>query len=289
MTEVITENESLVSLKRKKQVKKIINSAIFWAIALIVLFPFIWMLSSSLKPETEIFKYPFKLITEKSSLRNYRLVWTGKNSFIKYYKNSVIITFLTVLGSVVFNTMAGYAFARINFRFRNQLFLLYIATMMVPTQVTLIPRYMLFHFAGLLDTHASLILPGIFKVLCVFLMRQSFMQIPFDYTEAARIDGASEWTIFTKAILPMATPSLVTTIILVFTSTWNDYDNPLIFLTSEKLYPITLGLNHFKDELGIQYGPLMAASLTSMIVLIIVFVIGQKTFIEGLTSGGVKG
>jgi|LSQX01.2.fsa_nt_gb multiple sugar transport system permease protein len=281
--------KDVICIKRGKLRKKIVVTVIFWLLAAIALFPFLWMISSSFKAETQIFKYPIEWIPKNGSLRNYKLVWQGSNSFIKYYKNSLIITLLTVVGSVVINTMAGYAFARIKFKHRNALFLLYIATMMVPTQVTLIPRYMIFHFTGLLDSLSCLILPGMFRVLCVFLMRQAFMQIPFDYSEAATIDGASEWTIFTKAILPLATHSVVTTVILVFTSSWNDYDNPLIFITKEKLYPITLGLNNFKDELGIQYGPLMAASLSSMIVLIVVFIIGQKTFIDGLTSGGIKG
>lgn len=273
----------------RKQISKIVRTVLLWMLALVALFPFLWMITSSFKAETQIFKYPIDWIPKHGTLRNYKLVWQGSKSFINYYRNSVVITFFTVLGSVAVSTMAGYAFGRIRFTGRDTLFLLYIATMMVPTQVTLIPRYMIFHFAGMLDTFSCLILPGIFRVLNVFLMRQSFMQIPYDFTEAARIDGASEWQIFMRAILPMAKPAMATTAILSFVASWNDYDNPLIFLSKERLFPITLGLNNFKDEMGIQYGPLMAASISSMIVLIVVFLIGQKTFIEGLTSGGVKG
>lgn len=274
---------------RVKLVKRITITAVMWFVGILMMFPLLWMVSSSFKIEADIFKFPIEWIPSNGTLNNYAQVWAGKYDFFRYYGNSILVTALTVLFSLLVNTTAGYAFGRIRFKGRDALFLVYLSAMMIPQQVTLIPRYMIFNTMGILDSHFCLILPGMFRVICVFLMRQFFMQIPYDYTEAARIDGAKELTIFTRVILPMARPALVTTIILVFTWSWNDYEDPLIFLISEKLFTLPLGLNHFKDELGTQYGPLMAASFSSSILLLIVFLCGQKTFIEGLTSGGVKG
>lgn len=269
--------------------KRIAITGVMWAAGLLMIFPLLWMVSTSFKIDAEVFKFPIEWIPKNGTLKNFQQVWLGKYNFFRYYGNSILVTSVTVLLSVLVNTTAGYAFGRIRFKGKDALFLVYLSAMMIPQQVTLIPRYMIFHYVGILDSHLSLILPGMFRVICVFLMRQFFMQIPYDYTEAARIDGARELNIFTRVILPMAKPALITTIILVFTWSWNDYEDPLIFLISEKKFTLPLGLNHFKDELGIQYGPLMAASLSSILPIIVVFLCGQRAFIEGLTSGGVKG
>ena len=278
-----------LKLRHTQKLGDAVNTIAMWIVGLAMAFPLLWMVSSSFKVEAEIFKFPIEWIPSAPTMQNYAQVWTGKYDFFNYYWNSIYVTGATVILATIINTTAGYAFGRINFKGRDGIFLVYLCAMMIPQQVTLIPRYMIFNTLGMLDTHLALILPGMFRVLCVFLMRQFFMQIPYDYTEAARIDGANEFTIFSRVILPMAKPALMTTIILVFTWSWNDYEDPLIFLISEKLFTLPLGLNHFKDELGTQYGPLMAASFSSMLLLVVVFLCGQKTFIEGLTSGGVKG
>lgn len=275
--------------KLPQKIKTVLLTAIMAALGMITILPFLWMLSSSFKIASEIFSFPIEWIPRNGTLANYETVWNSVYPFGMYYWNSFYITVITLAGALLVNTMAGYAFARIEFKGRNALFLLYLSALMIPNQVTLIPKFFIFNIAGMLDTHLALILPGIFQVFCVFLMRQFFMQIPFDYTEAAKIDGANEATTFIKIILPMAKPAMITCVILIFTWTWNDYENPLIFLTSKDLYTLTLGLNHFVEEMGTAYGPLMAASLSSIVLIVIIFLAGQRYFVEGLTSGGVKG
>lgn len=278
-----------IQRSKRKLIGRIVLTVVMAFLGIVMISPILWMISTSFKMPLDIFTFPVEWIPKNITFANYEKVWGGSYEFWRYYLNSLWVTVLTITGAVFVNTLAGYAFARLNFKGRDVIFLVYLSALMIPNQVTLIPKYFLFHLTGLLNTHTALILPGIFQVLCVFLMRQFFMQVPFDYTEAARIDGAGEFMIFSKVIMPLAKPALVTTIIMVFTWTWNDYENPLIFLTSEKYYTLPLGLNHFVEEMGTQYGPLMAASMSSILLILVVFLIGQRWFIEGLTNGGVKG
>lgn len=272
-----------------KRIPNFVLTTFMYALAVLMLVPLIWMISTSFKQPMEIFSYPVNWIPKVITLDNYEEVWFGIYPFYTYYTNSLFVTLTTVMGAILFNSLAGYAFARVRFAGRDKIFVLYLAALMIPNQVTLVPKFLMFKSIGILDSHLALILPGIFQVLCVFLLRQFFLQIPFDFTEAALIDGAGEITTCFKVIMPLAKPAIVTLIVLTFTYSWNDYENPLIFLTSKNLYTLPLGLNHFVDEAGTRYGPMMAASVSSIILIIIIFLAGQKYFIEGLTSGGVKG
>lgn len=276
---------------RKKRIQKIILTALVLAFALLILFPFIWMLFCSFKPLKEIYEFPPKILSGNMSWNNYKKVLFEQNpSFLLYLKNTVIVTVVSVAGTVVTSSMAGYAFAKLKFKFRDQLFLLYLITMMVPFQVLMVPQFMLFKFLGIFNTRWALILPRLFTPLGTFLMRQYFLDVPNEIIESGRVEGLGEFGIFTRLVLPLAKPAVSTVVILNFVWRWNDYEAPLIFLTDSKLYTLTVGLTNFIDESGFsQDNLIMAASTVALIPIVLVFIFGQKYFIEGLTSGSVKG
>lgn len=271
------------------KIRNITVSLLTAVMAIIWIVPFLWMLSTSFKPNTQIFDFPVAWIPKTPILDNFSEVWMGRHPFHIFYFNSLLVTLVTVVGAVMVSSMAAYGFARLQFPGRDAIFLLFLATMMIPTQVTLIPRFVLFNLMGILDSHWALILPGLFNVFCTFLMRQFYLQIPFALSESAQLDGAGEFRIWYQIIMPLTKPALVTMVILIFTWTWNDYENPLIFLTSQKLFTIPLGLNNFIDEYGTQYGPMMAAAVCSLIPMFIIFISGQKYFVAGVASSGIKG
>ncbi|HIV93413.1 MAG TPA: carbohydrate ABC transporter permease [Candidatus Eisenbergiella stercoravium] len=224
-------------------------------------------------------------------MKNYeKVLFQQDPSFLVYLKNTVITTVLSVLGTVVTSALAGYAFAKMKFKFRDQLFLLYLATMMVPFQVLMVPQFILFKGMGIFNTLWALILPRLFTPLGTFLMRQYFLDVPDEIIEAGKVEGLGEFGIFRRLVLPLAKPAVATVVILNFVWRWNDYEAPLIFLTDDKLYTLTVGLTNFIDDAGFsQDNLIMAASTIALIPIIIVFIVGQRYFIEGLTSGSVKG
>jgi multiple sugar transport system permease protein len=257
--------------------------------AVIMVIPFIWMISTSFKVNGEVFKYPIDWIPKKWHFENYREVWTGSNPFYIFYINSIKITGITVAGNILTSAMAGYAFAKIKFKGRNVLFLMYLSTMMIPGQVLLVPRFILFDWMKLINTHYSLILPGLFTVFGTFLMRQFFSTLPNELMEAGRVDGAGYWRTFWQICLPLTKPALVTLFILTFTWHWNEYENPLIFLRDRDLYTLPLGLTSYVEEFGTNYVLTMAASVSALLPLLIVVVVCQKWFVEGIASSGLKG
>lgn len=274
---------------QNKKIIRVVGSILMGLLSIVWITPFLWMLSTAFKRHNEIFKYPVEWIPESPIWNNFAEVWFGRYPFQVYYLNSLLVTFLTVIGAVLVSSLAAYGFARLEFPGKNAIFLMFLATMMIPTQVTLIPRFVLFNMIGILDSIWALVLPGIFNVFCTFLMRQFYLQIPFAFSEAAHIDGAGELRIWFQIIMPLTKPALVTMVVLIFTWTWNDYENPLIFLTSKNLFTIPLGLNNFIDEYGTQFGPMMAAATCSLLPMFIIFLFGQRYFVEGVASSGVKG
>ncbi|WP_245600062.1 carbohydrate ABC transporter permease [Paenibacillus harenae] len=268
---------------------KVFVSILMGLFALVMIIPFLWMISTSFKVNGEVFDYPIQWIPTQWNLDNYKKVWTGANPFYIYYFNSLKITVLTVAGNLFTSAMAGFAFARLQFKGRNFLFLLYLSTMMIPSQVLLVPRFILFDTMKLINTHYSLILPGMFTVFGTFLMRQFFSTLPGELLEAAKVDGAGYWRTFWQICLPLTKPALMTLLILTFTWHWNDYEQPLIFLRDKALYTIPLGLTSYVEEFGTDYVLSMAASVSALIPLLIVVVICQKWFVEGITSSGLKG
>ncbi|MBC7960876.1 MAG: carbohydrate ABC transporter permease [Vallitaleaceae bacterium] len=276
---------------KRQLLNKLLMTFIAGIICLLIIYPFIWMFVSAFKPLGEIYQYPPKLITAHMSLKNfYEVLFNQNPSFLLYFKNTVITTVLAVVGTLLTSSMAGYAFAKMEFKYRDKLFLLYLVTMMVPFQVLMVPQFIQFKFMGLFNTLWVLILPRLFSPLSTFLMRQFFVDIPNEIIEAGRIDGASEAKIFWRLILPLAKPAMATVAILNFVWRWNEYEAPLIFLTDKKLYTLTVGLTNFIDEAGYSLDHLIiAGSTVAMFPILIIFLIGQRYMIEGLTAGSVKG
>lgn len=270
------------------------TTRIFWSIVLtvigiIMIIPFAWMLSAAFKRPLDVFEYPIKWIPEYWYPNNFEKVWNPQYHMLRAYWNSFKISTIITVGALLTSSLAGYAFAKIKFRGRNGLFLLYLATMMIPVQVTMIPKFILFDQADILNTHWSLILPGVFTALGTFLMRQAYMQIPNELSEAAIIDGANEFQIWARIVTPLVKPTMASLALLVFMGNWNNYEEPLIFLRDRELFTIPLALNTFMDEHIADYGLVMAAAASALVPVILVFIFAQKYFIKGLTAGAVKG
>lgn len=270
---------------------KAATTVIMLVLALFMVLPFIWMISASLKRPSEIFLFPIEWIPSELRFANYAEVWfNASNPFYLFYWNSIKVTVLSVLGTIAVSAMAAYAFARMNFWGKNALFLAYLATMMIPHHVTLVPRFIIIHWLGIYNTHWALIIPAVFNVLGIFLLRQFFISIPQELSEAAHIDGAGHFRIFSRIVLPLAKPALMSLLILTFVWNWNDYMNPLIFITSKENYTIPLGLQSFLSmEDQVEYNLVMAGATIAILPILIVFVVAQKYFIEGIATSGLKG
>ena len=270
-------------------VARSVVTAILLAFAVTMVLPFIWMLSTSLKMPLEVFDYPIQWIPSTFMWDNYKEVWFGTHPFYVYYWNSIKVTGLSVIGTVLISSLAAYGFSRIEFKGRDTIFFVYLATLMVPDQVTLIPRFILFNFLGLYNTHGALILPGIFTAFGTFMLRQFYLAIPKELSEAGRMEGANHLQIWWKIIFPLSKATVVSLIILSFTQNWNEFVNPLVFLTDNALYTVPLGLTNFIDDMGTEYTLMMAAAVSSILPVIVLFLACQRFFIEGVISSGVKG
>lgn len=260
---------------------------LFFSVVMIV--PFLWMISTSFKMPAEVFQYPIKWIPAQFIWDHHVKVWTGANSFGHYYLNSLKVALISTVGAVLLSALAAYGFARIEFKGRNAMFMIYLSMMMVPPQVLFVPKFIMFDWVGIYNTHWALILPGVFTIFGVFMMRQFFLSVPHEISEAAFIDGAGHFRIFSRIILPMAKPSLATLAIIDFSWHWNDYENALVFLIDQDLYTVPLGLQNFILENTVDYNGMMAAATAGIIPMILVFLIGQKYIIQGVASSAVKG
>ncbi len=252
------------------------------------LFPFVWMLSSSLKLETEMFIFPIQWIPKVFHWENYYKAWTMVD-FPGAMLNSLFVAGTITVGQVLTSATAGYAFAKIDFRGRDKVFLGYLATMMVPFQVVMIPQFILFRRLGLTNTHWALILPGMFTVFGVFMLRQFFQGIPDEMIEAARLDGCSELGILMRIVLPLSKAALSSLAIFTFRWQWNDYLAPLIYLNDKPKFTLTIALAQFKMENITLYTLIMAGSVITLIPVVILFLFTQKYLIQGITMTGMKG
>lgn len=267
----------------------ILSSLIISVLGIAVVIPYVWMISASLKRPIDVFSVPIQWIPDYWYPQNFITIWTGKYYFLQSYINSIKVTGINVIGAVLSSSLAGYAFARIHFNGRNVIFIFYLATMMIPPQVTIIPRFILFDWLNVLNTHISLIVSGVFTVFGTFLMRQAYSQIPYELSESAHMDGAGELRIWAQIITPLVKPTMAALGLLVFMGNWNNYEEPLIFLTSRDLYTIPVTLSSFVDENVSDYHLIMAASVSALLPVMLVFIAGQKYFVKGLTAGAVKG
>jgi multiple sugar transport system permease protein len=252
---------------------------------LIVLVPLYIILTASFKNETEIFLKPLVLFTDKSGLFNFKQL----NRFPLYIWNSLKVTFYCTVIQLGTASTSAYAFAKLKWKGRDTLFILYLLSMMIPIQVIIIPQFMIVRSLGLYDSHMALVLVGSFTVFGTFLMKQFFMTIPESLLESARIDGAHEWTIFLKIILPLATTVMATVLIFSFRWFWNEFFSALIYISSPELKTLPLGMTDFVGEYMVYFGPQMAAALISIIPVMIIFLALQKYFIQGIASSGIKG
>jgi multiple sugar transport system permease protein len=257
-------------------------------LAAITLLPFLWMVSASLKANKDVFRFPIQWIPAVPVWSNFAKIWT-EIPFLTFFLNTTKLTVIITLLQLFTSSFAGYAFAKLQFRGRDVLFLAYIASIAVPWQTYMIPQFIMMRSIHLVDTHLSLILLQAFTAFGVFLMRQFFISIPDDILDAARIDGLSEYGIFFRVMLPLSKPALATLTITTVVFVWNDFMGPLIYLNSESLKTIQLGLRLFIQQYSSDYALIMAASLVSLIPVIILFLAFQRFFVEGIAGTGVKG
>ncbi len=283
-------------MKTKKRIAtRIILTVIVGVFALTMITPFIWMISASMKLPLDVMELPIKWIPEYFYPDNYKAVWNIGNEAARDYHfglayfNSLKIAVINLVGAVITSTMAGYAFAKLKFKGRDVIFLIYLATMMIPSQVTLIPKFAIFNKLGLTGTHWPLILPGLVTITGTFLMRQYFMQIPDELRESGIIDGANEFQLWAKIMVPIAKPGMASLAMIVFLWNWNAYLEPLVFLSDWRLYTIPLALTNFIEESVTEYNLIMAAASSALVPAFLVFIIGQKFLVKGLVAGAVKG
>lgn len=277
------------SAHKKAVLGKVIVYIILIIIALAMLVPFLWMLSASIKSDREVFQMnPFVWIPENPKWSNYVDIWT-KIPFGNFVGNTVYLTVIVTFLQLLTSSFAAYAFAKLNFRHKNGLFLAYIATIAMPWQVYMVPQFIMMRGMGLNDKLLAIICLQAFSAFGVFMMKQFYEGIPDDLCEAARIDGMSEYRIYASIMLPLSKPALSTLTIFTFVTTWNDYLGPLIYLKSQEKKTIQLGLKMFISQYSSDYGLIMAGSVLSLIPVLLVFLVLQKYFVEGVASTGLKG
>ncbi|TVR05724.1 MAG: carbohydrate ABC transporter permease [Spirochaetaceae bacterium] len=274
---------------QKEQLTKIVWTAVAAVIGAFMVLPLIWMVSASLKTELEVFQYPIRWIPETIRWENYREVWAGIYPFWIFYVNSIKVTTLSVTGLLATSSLAAYSFAKLRYPGRDKIFLAYLSTMMIPPQVLLVPRFIIFRNIGILNTHWALILPGMFIIFGVFLLRQFFSTIPNELSESALMDGAGHLTIWSRIVLPLAKPAIISLLIVSFVWRWNDFEEPLIFLNTKELFTIPVAMTLFIDEFDTRYSLIMAATVSAIVPVLAVFLAGQRFFVQGVVTSGLKG
>ena len=284
----MTATRPLLGYRVQNTLNYILIYAILIAGALVILAPLAWMISTSLKNRSAVFRFPPEWIPDPVLWHNYPEALTIL-PFGTFFINTVIVTLLAVLGELISSAVVGYSFARLRWKGRNLLFVVVLATMMLPRQVTLIPVFIIFRSLDWINTFAPLVVPSWFGVpFYIFLLRQFYMTIPFDLDDAAAIDGWSRLGVFWRIVLPLSKPVLASVAIFSFQYHWNDFFQPLIYLFDNEKFTLALGLRFFQGNYGTEWHYLMAASLVVMLPLILVFFFAQKIFIQGVVYTGFK-
>ena len=256
--------------------------------ACVMLVPFVWMISSSLKLEKDVFAFPIQWIPEDPQWSNYQVIWE-KVPLLTGFFNTTKLTVCTTILQLVTSSFAAYAFAKLEFKGRDTIFMMYVLTIAIPWQVYMVPQFIMMTNAGLTDSHLGIILMHAFTATGVFLMRQFFMGVPTELLEAARIDGLSEYGIWAKLMLPLSKPAIATLCITSFTFEWNDFMGPLIYLSTTNKKTIQLMLRMFNTQYSSNYAQIMAAATVALIPVLILFVFLQRYFVEGIATSGIKG
>lgn len=295
MKHTVNQNGAALRQKRTKKLFDLFVALLICLFALLMITPFIWMMSASMKQQRDVMTIPIQWIPKYWYPDNYlRVLNIGGGAgtdyhFMLAYWNSVKVAVINTIISVGTAALAGYAFAKLRFWGHKALFLLFLSQMMIPSQLTLIPRFIIFSELQLTSTLLPIILPKLIAVSAVFMMRQAFMSIPNELRESAQIDGAGEYQTWARIMLPMVLPTLGALATVQFLDSWNAYLDPLVFLSNWRLRTLPLALNQFISEEGTQYNLVMAACCLSVLPVFIVFLSGQKFFIKGLVTGSVKG
>lgn len=277
-------------MKSKKKISKSIIYIILFFISFVCLVPFYWMIRSSLMDMSQIFTMPPIWIPNPIKFSNYKEALTML-PFGRYFLNTLFVVVFTVLGTVITSSLCAYSFSRIEWKGRDTVFGILLTAMMIPFAVTLIPTFIGWQKLGVVNSYAPLIVPAWFGggVFNVFLLRQFFRTIPKELDEAARIDGAGHFTIYSKIIIPLSKPSLIVVSLFSFMGSWNDFLGPLVYLNDGDKFTLSLGLMQFQGMYSAQWQYMMAAATVVLVPIVIIFFIGQKYFIEGISMSGMKG
>ena len=276
------------SARMQHRVTMIVIYALLIVVAFLMLIPYVWMISASLKMNKDVFAFPIEWIPSNPRWRNYQDIWT-KIPLLTFIKNTAKLTIIVTLLQLFTSSFAAYAFAKLQFKGKKVLFLGYIATIAVPWQAYMVPQFMMMRSWGLNNTHLAIICLQAFSAFGVFMMKQFYEGVPTEMCEAARIDGLSEYGIYARIMLPLSLPAVSTLVIFTFVNTWNDFLGPLIYLTKTELKTIQIGLRMFISQYSAEYGLIMAASVVALIPVLIVFLSLQKYFVQGVATSGLKG
>jgi len=277
-------------VKKTSKRGMVIRTIVLAVLAIAFVMPLVWMILTSLKNTNEVFAVDYHWLPSKFRWDNYKTVWTNDSmSMTRAFANTLFITIVSVIGHLIVAALAAYAFAKVDFKGKNVIFMLFLASMMIPSQATIIPRFMMFKSIGLYNNLWAVILPGWFSTTAIFMLRQFYMGLPDDLMEAAKIDGAGHLRIFAQILTPLTKPAMVSLTVLACISSWNEYLSPLIFLVKENLYTVSMAIRWYMLDDSQRYELTMAAATCSIVPIIILFLFSQKYFVEGIATAGVKG
>lgn len=274
--------------RRSRGIGRTLGYALLGLAALAVMFPFFWMVLSSLKTNNAVFTVPIQWVPKTFQWRNYADIW-HKSDMFTWLTNTVFLSVAVTALQLFTGSFAAYGFSKVRFRGRNTLFLLYLATIAVPWQAYMIPQFILMSRLHLSNTLWSIVALQAFSAFGVFLMKQFYETIPDELSEAARLDGLSEYGIYRRIMLPLSIPALASLTLLTFVNTWNDYLGPLIYLRDPEIWTIQLGLKTFVGQYNADYALIMTGSVLSVLPIAVIFLLGQRYFVEGIATSGLKG
>jgi len=269
-------------------VGKVIVYVLLIAFAALLMVPFYWMVQSSLKLDHEVFTIPIQWWPTEPVWRNYIDIWT-RIPLLTFLGNTVRLTVIVTFLQLLTSSFAAYAFSKLRFRGRNVLFLMYVGTIAVPWQAYMVPQFVMFRTMDLVDTHMAIIVLQAFTAFGVFLMKQFYDTVPYELNEAARIDGMSEYQIWRQIMLPLSKPALATLTIFTFVFTWNDFLGPRLYLTTQSLWTIQIGMRMFIGQFATEFGLIMAIATVSLVPILVVFLSLQRFFVQGIATTGLKG
>ena len=273
--------------KIQKQTKNIIFSFIMFFIALVVSFPFIWMISSSFKTQVELMQLPVTFLPEQFNFDNFVTI-LSEQPFIMYYRNTFIVTILRTCAQIFFCSLAAFSFAKIDFKFKNFIFLSLLSVLMVPHQMILVPNYIIMKHLGLIDTILGVALPGMFSAFGMFLLRQFYMTLPDELIEAGKMDGCNYFMIFRRLLFPLTKPAVTALSIFTIMYSWKDLLWPLIISSSNNTRVLSVGMAMLQGQNRMFYNEIMAAAVMVVVPVVIIFVCLQKQFVAGIAMSGIK-